>query len=700
MDFIAGTPIDEYCDARHLTVRERLSYFLEVCSAVHYAHQNLVVHRDLKPQNILVTEDGSLKLLDFGIAKLLDADGPLENTVTMFRALTPEYASPEQLDGEMVSTASDVYSLGVLLYRLLTGHRPHAYSTRSLEEIWDAVRNREPRKPSAVVLCEERGAAPGGDTVDLTPGLVGAARSTRPERLARELLGDLDNILLMALRKEPRRRYDSVEQFAGDVRRYLSGHPVLARHDTLGYRTAKFVKRHRGAVLAVAFFLTMLAAGGAVIAWQAHVANRQRLLAERRFNDIRGLANSVLFELHDAIAPLPGSTAARELLIQRARLYLDALSAEGAGDYALERERAVAYERIGDVLGLPSSPNLGRTAEALQSYQKALTIEWALAARGADDALRTDMARLYNRICALEETAGEYRRSVDACLQAEQIQQVQAARRPGDRNVRAALATTYQNLANSYFTMGDWRHSEEYRSKALHEFEALMRERPDNEAYLLQVAIAHRRMAGLQEQTKRYAAGRKSALKSIALFEQFASRYPDDIRARLDWSLSQQRLGSILLAQNDGAAALEVFRQVLPVRQKIWALDPQDAGAGINLANSYAGMGSALLATGSLDEARLQFERERKLAEELAELDPVRVDQRTILSDAYENLGRLEQRMGRIQSARAYWKRALQIYDDLSARGAIPAGYAEAPARIRKALSEITSKAGRQSPAE
>jgi eukaryotic-like serine/threonine-protein kinase len=689
MDFIAGTPIDEYCDAHRLIVRERLSYFLAVCSAVHYAHQNLVIHRDLKPQNILITEDGSLKLLDFGIAKLLDADGPLENTITLFQALTPEYASPEQLGGEIVSTASDVYSLGVLLYRLLTGHRPYALATRSLEEIWDSVRWREPRRPSLVVRCEEQGPAPGGDTVMLTPELVGAARSTRPDRLERELSGDLDNIILMALRKEPLRRYASVEQLAGDVKRYLGGHPVLARQDTLAYRAVKFVKRHRAGVLGAALLAVTMVAGTAATAWQAHVATRQRRLAERRFDDLRGLAKSVLFELHDAIAPLPGSTAARELLIQRARRYLDALSAEGSGDDALEYERAMAYERIGDVLGLPSSPNLGQTAEALQSYQKALTIEWALAAGAGAPRLQPDMARLYNRICALEESAGEYRRSLDACLQAERIQQAQASQRPGDAGIRAELATTYQNLANSYFALGDWRRSEEQRTKALHEFEALRRERPDNEAYLSQLAIAHRRMAALQEQTKRYTAARKSALKAIALFEGFATGRPNDIRARLDWSFSQQRLGSILLAQNDLEGALKAFQQVLPIREGIWALDPQDAGARINLANSHAAMGSALLAMGKLREAQAHFERQRQLAEELARLDPVRVDQRTILSDAYENLGRVAQRVGRTESARAYWKQALQLYDDLRARGAIPAEYAEAPARIQKALEEL-----------
>jgi hypothetical protein len=203
----------------------------------------------------------------------------------------------------------------------------------------------------------------------------------------------LDNILLMALRKEPERRYSSVEQFAGDLRRHLGSQPVTARPDTIRYRTSKFIQRNRtGFVGAVLLFFSLV--GGIVAtSWEAHSANLERARAERRFQEVRGLANSVLFELHDAIANLPGSTQARELLVKRAQRYLDSLAGEASGDDSLQRERAMAYQRIGDVLGLPTRANLGRTAEAIVSYNKALEIERGLASRdAANRTIQADLA--------------------------------------------------------------------------------------------------------------------------------------------------------------------------------------------------------------------------------------------------------------------------------------------------------------------
>ena len=254
MEYIEGEPIDQYCETHKVTVAERLRLFQGVCAAVSYAHQNLIVHRDIKPGNVLVTKEGVPRLLDFGIAKLLAPQTAAHDmTVTALRPLTPEYASPEQVRGDPVATASDIYSLGVLLYGLLAGHRPYRSAMTSPAAIENAICHEEPEKPS------DRG----------------------PKELRRQLRGDLDTIVLMALRKEPRRRYPSVEQFSGDIRRHLARLPVIARPDTLGYRAAKFVQRNKAWVAMAAITFLSLAGGIAASLWQTHVARLEQAKAAR-----------------------------------------------------------------------------------------------------------------------------------------------------------------------------------------------------------------------------------------------------------------------------------------------------------------------------------------------------------------------------------------------------------------------------------
>jgi eukaryotic-like serine/threonine-protein kinase len=284
MEFIAGTPITEYCDRNKLSITERLKLFLTASSAVQFAHQNLIIHRDLKPGNILVTEDGTVKLLDFGIAKLLNADftsgafnsGAFNLTRTGLQPMTPAYASPEQVRGDRVTTASDVYSLGVVLYELLTGHRPYKLTGPALSEIERAICDTEPERPSTVInRTEYETSADGASVAKRTPETVSETREGKPDKLRARLRGDLDSITLKALRKEPPQRYLSAEQFAADIRRHLEGRPVLARKPTMPYRIGRFARRHNVGVTLAALFVFMLVSGVITTTWEAGIARKQ-----------------------------------------------------------------------------------------------------------------------------------------------------------------------------------------------------------------------------------------------------------------------------------------------------------------------------------------------------------------------------------------------------------------------------------------
>ena len=279
MEYVEGERLDQYCNERQLGTDERLQLFRKICSAVTYAHQHLVIHRDIKPANIRVTGESEPKLLDFGIAKLLDPEGALGSgqTITLQGVMTPEYASPEQVAGQSMTTASDVYSLGVVLYELLSGHRPYRVKSRRADEIARAIGEQSPERPSTAVNRIERRAETNVErSAELTPESVSVARGTLPDKLRRRLTGDLDNIVLMAMRKEPARRYATVAQFSGDIRRHLEGLPVIARKDTWSYRSGKFVRRHKVGALAATLVLLALVAGIIAFAIEARIADAQR----------------------------------------------------------------------------------------------------------------------------------------------------------------------------------------------------------------------------------------------------------------------------------------------------------------------------------------------------------------------------------------------------------------------------------------
>nr|MDP9113070.1 protein kinase [Acidobacteriota bacterium] len=373
MEYVEGTPIDQYCDHWKCTISERLQLFRDVCSAVHYAHQNLVVHRDIKTGNILVTPDGIPKLLDFGIAKLLGPEGStldLAQTRPEMRPMTLDYASPEQVRGEAITTATDVYSLGVLLYRLLTGKMPYGPNIHSQAAMQNAICEKEPVRPSAQILSDESSTVP-----DATQKLeaVDESRDKARKRLRKKLSGDLDNIILMALRKEPHRRYLSVGQFSEDIRRYLEGHPVIARLDTPGYRIAKFVRRHPESIGAAVLIGTSLLTMAAISERSAARAISARQDAERALQQTRHELVAAYTEVHDAknayatalleFHTTPGAREARMDLAATARALGDSAEARGSQQEAIKFYREALNQC--EALALMNSKDAGAQRDAM-----------------------------------------------------------------------------------------------------------------------------------------------------------------------------------------------------------------------------------------------------------------------------------------------------------------------------------------------
>ncbi len=386
LEYVEGEQIDAYCEQNRLTLEERLVLFRKVCEAVHYAHQNLVVHRDLKPSNILVAADGDPKLLDFGIAKLLNPElalSGLEPTSTWHRVLTPNYASPEQIRGKMITTASDVYSLGVLLYKLLTGHLPYVFTGRSAAEIERILTETEPPAPSLAITRQYED-GPEADVQGLP--------EIPPEQLQRQLAGDLDAIVLKALRSSARRRYSSVEQFAVDLERYQRGQPVEARAGSWGYRAGKFVRRNRRAVTAVTGVALLVVGFAVAMAIQAARVARERDQA-RIERDKKAQVLSLVLDLFEHSNPfvVPGEElTVREALERSVPVFKDGLREQ-------PDVRAELLHTSGSILGV-----LGSYDAAREQLEEALEIRRD---RYGDD--HPDVAESLSAVASVYKEDGE-----------------------------------------------------------------------------------------------------------------------------------------------------------------------------------------------------------------------------------------------------------------------------------------------------
>lgn len=527
MEKVDGRPLDQAAQGQPLAAR--LQLLLQLADAVAHAHRNLLIHRDLKPGNVLVTADGQVKLLDFGIAKALEADDA-GATQLGERPYTPLFASPEQVRGEPLSTATDVYSLGVLLFVLLTGQRPYARDTEAPAEAAQRVLTEAPARPST---------------------LGGTA-----------LKGDLDNIVLKALRKDVAERYASVDALAADLRAHLAGYPVSARPPSAGYLLSRFVRRNRPAVAAAVVALLAVVGGAGAALWQAHVADAQRDLAEQRFRQVRQLANQLVFKYHDQIEFLPGATKAREALLADAATFLDGLGPAARDDPQLAYELAATYYRISRLQGVDRSVNIGRHDLAGQNLDKALAL-----ARGYVDRLQhsaeAQSVAINMQVSQAEllQRRGELARAEATVRDALPLLQRTLERHPRDTWPLTSAITVHGVLARiqgsslAHAARGEWRAACASADRAVQAAQDMMAVDPANNYGPDSWAFALNEQAQCRLLALQLDEAEPMLRRLVGLRDLMAVRYADDMDFRYQRAVSRSQLARVEALQGRHAAA-------------------------------------------------------------------------------------------------------------------------------------------------
>jgi len=568
MEYVEGLPITAYCEARHLDLPARLALFRQVCGAVHFAHENLVVHRDLKPANILVSASGEPKLLDFGIAKLLEPLSAANSTATIETRWTPDYTSPEQVRGRAVTTRTDVYSLGLILYELLTGERAQIADPTSPLTLDRSICETEPLRPS------ERAAA-GGDRA-----------------LAGRLRGDLDTIVLTAIRKEPERRYGTAAALSDDVGRFLEGRPILARPSTAWYRTAKFLRRHRASVAAAALIAISLVGGLGAAVYEAR-------RADRRFQQVRALANAFVFDVHDRIQTLPGSTEARKVIVQTALTYLESLRADAGSDDSLARELAAAYEKIGHVQGDPLTTNLGDTPGAIASFTRAQEILAPIARRG-DRAARRQLAAISSALATVRRAKGDTTTAAADLTRGRDLAERLLIEIPDDRQLLTTLAEIHSSAARAAIGVADYPQAEQAARRCVELTTHLVQLAPADPDYRNQMASAHNALGQALHASGRLEEAAAQFRAGIDAREQLVTDAPTNVEYRHNLMIGYGNLGDVLWLQSGGnlgdvAGAEAAFARAVAIAEWERQRDPADRRAWFDLVNSKMRLGSTLV---------------------------------------------------------------------------------------------------------
>ena len=647
MEYVEGETLLEYADRQNLSIEEKLRLFLKICSAVSYAHRNLTIHRDLKPTNILVTKDGMPKLLDFGLAKILDENVADQNqTVTAYRAFTPAYASPEQITGKKVTTLSDVYSIGVVFYELLTGEKPFHFEGKSIEEIIKTINDSEPSAPSAILNTRFQ---------------ISDKINKKPKTQNPKLHSDIDKIALKTLQKEPERRYKTIEGLINDMERHLNGLPILARPASVSYRAAKFFRRNKIAVTAAAIVILALATGLAAALWQANEARRERDRAQQKFNDVRTLSNSLLFEITPRIERLPGSTEAREILVKRALEYLDNLASESQTDAGLQSELASAYEKIGELQGDSNKPSLNDYAGAIESYQKARKIRLNFPPTPENERF---LAENYRRYAVVIFTQNDVRGSLDATRESLKIYEKLLAENPNSFELKTAYIETNLQYGTTFSINNKFSEAIPILEKSIQDLAGL--EQTNRETKRLKALTLAQLGNALSWDDKQTEAEAKMT-EAVKIIDQLAEQNPNDSLIRRN-AFKIYGVASSIYEGIKNDVSLKYARKFLQTAIRAVEADAADSQAKSNVGRAYSRVGICLINVKSVSEGILNLSKAQNDFLELTVQEPKNLIYKRELGLIYVRYGDAQTLNKNYAAAIESFQKSADIFESIGAQ--------------------------------